>query len=78
MKFEHQSELDHLIARIFLDTKVKLTKKSLLEIIFKIGIKDYNTLLREVTKKEKTDDLKLREEFIRKFEGVLSVDNPVS
>ena len=57
IKFEHQSELDNLIARLYLDTKIKLSKKKLLEIIFKIGIKDYNQLIKEVTSKGKKDDI---------------------
>ncbi len=38
IKFDRQNELDEILARIYLDTNKKFTKKDLLEIIFELRI----------------------------------------
>ena len=48
IKFDRQNELDEIIARIYLDTNKKFTKKALLEIIFELGIQDYHALLNKI------------------------------
>ena len=76
IKFDRQNELDEIIARIYLDTKKKFTKKALLEIIFELGIQDYHTLLDKIKNKDRTDTKDLRNQFIHIFSGSLSVSNP--
>ncbi len=50
VKFDLQTDLEELQARIYLDTKKKLTKKDILEITFKIGAKNYNQIINEIEK----------------------------
>ncbi len=50
VKFDLQTDLEELQARIYLDTRKKLTKKDILEITFKIGAKNYNQLIEEIEK----------------------------
>ena len=76
IKFDRQNELDEIIARIYLDTKKKFTKKALLAIIFALGIQDYHTLLDKIKTKDRTDTIDLRNQFIHIFSGSLSVSNP--
>ncbi|MBD3339354.1 MAG: hypothetical protein GF353_09610 [Candidatus Lokiarchaeota archaeon] len=76
IRFDKQDELDELIARIYLDTQKKLSKKELLEIIFELGIKDYHALLKKIQTKDESNSKDLREEFINKFSGIISVSNP--
>ncbi len=75
IKFDRQNELDEIIARIYLDTNKKFTKKDLLEIIFELGIQDYHALLNKIKNKGKTDIKDLRNQFIHLFSGSLSVSN---
>ncbi len=64
-KLNLQTDLKELQARIYLDTKKKLTKKDILEIASKIGAKNYNQLIEEIEKgnrsisPEKVSDLRL-------------------
>jgi hypothetical protein len=76
IKFDRQDELDELIARIFLDTNKKFTKKALLEIIFELGTQDYHALLNKIKKMDKSDSVDLRSQFIDRFSGSISVKNP--
>jgi hypothetical protein len=76
IKFDRQDELDELIARVYLDTNKKFTKKDLLEIIFELGIQDYHALLDKINTMEQSDSKDLRMEFINKFSGSISVSNP--
>ena len=76
IKFERQDELDELIARVYLDTKKKFTKKELLEIIFELGIQDYRALLDKINNIEQLDSRDLRMQFINKYSGSISVANP--
>ncbi len=76
IKFDRQDELDELIARIYLDTNKKFTKKDLLEIIFELGIQDYHTLLNKIKQLEKTDSEDLRSRFVDRFSGSIYVSNP--
>ena len=48
VKFDSQDELEELQARIYLDTKVKLTKKEILELFFKYGKSHYNEVIQEI------------------------------
>ncbi|MDH5402462.1 MAG: hypothetical protein OEZ01_05725 [Candidatus Heimdallarchaeota archaeon] len=50
VKFDRQEKLDELISRIYLDTKIKITKKDLLELIFDITSENYNLILQELIK----------------------------
>jgi len=76
IKFDRQDELDELIARIYLDTNKKFTKKDLLEIIFELGTQDYHALLNKIKKMDKSDSEDLRNQFINRFSGSISVKNP--
>ncbi|MHA1490323.1 MAG: hypothetical protein ACTSRI_11800 [Promethearchaeota archaeon] len=76
IKFDRQNELDEIIARIYLDTNKKFTKKALIEIIFELGIQDYHALLNKIKNKDRTDTKDLRNKFIHIFSGSLSVSNP--
>ena len=48
VKFDLQEDLEELQARIYLDTKKKLSKKDILELTFRIGSKNYEELIREI------------------------------
>lgn len=48
VKFDLQEDLEDLQARLFLDTRKKLTKKEILELVFRIGSQRYDLILREV------------------------------
>jgi len=76
IKFDRQDELDEIIARVYLDTNKKFTKKDLLELIFELGIQDYHTLLNKINNMEKSDSKDLRAQFINQFSGSLSVSKP--
>ncbi len=76
IKFDRQNEIDELIARIYLDTNKKFTKKDLLEIIFELGIQDYHALLKKIQTRDKNDSKDLRNQFIHLFSGSISVSNP--
>ena len=76
IKFDRQDELDELIARVYLDTNKKFTKKELLEIIFELGIQDYHALLDKIKNMEQSDSKNLRMQFINKYSGSISVSNP--
>jgi len=76
IKFDRQNELDEIIARIYLDTNKKFTKKDLLEIIFELGIQDYHALLNKVNNIDKMNTKDLRNQFIQLFSGSLTVSNP--
>jgi hypothetical protein len=76
IKFDRQDELDELIARIYLDTNKKFTKKELLEIIFELGIQDYRALLDKINNMGQSDSKDLRMQFINKYSGSISVSNP--
>ena len=48
VKFDLKEDLEELQARIYLDTKKKLTKKDILELVFKIGAKNYEEIIQEI------------------------------
>ena len=75
VKFDQHQKLDEYIARIYLDTHQKFTKKDMLELIFNIGSQDYLTLLDKVNNNQEPDNLSLRKEFIKTFAGCLSIEN---
>jgi predicted ATP-dependent serine protease len=53
VKFDLQEDLEELQARIYLDTKKKLSKKDILELTFRIGAKNYEQIIQEI-QQEKT------------------------
>nr|MDO8083365.1 hypothetical protein [Candidatus Sigynarchaeum springense] len=75
IRFDRQDELDALIARIYLDTRQKLSKKELLEIIFEVGIQDYQLLKQKIQEPKKNSDGGLRSQFIERISGVLPVSD---
>ena len=48
VKFDLQDDLEEIKAKIYLDTHKKLTKKQVLELIFRIGKRNYEDILREL------------------------------
>jgi hypothetical protein len=59
VKFDLQEDLEELQARIYLDTKRKLSKKEILELTFRIGAKNYEELIQEIQQEKSplTDDI---------------------
>ncbi len=56
VKFDLQDDLEELQARIYLDTKKKLSKKEILELTFKIGSKNYDQIIHEIQQEESSLD----------------------
>lgn len=56
VKFDLQEDLEELQARIYLDTKKKLSKKDILELTFRIGAKNYEQLIYEIQQKKTSLD----------------------
>jgi hypothetical protein len=54
----------------------KYTKKELLQIIFELGIQDYNALLKKIGNTTTSDSKNLRIQFIDNFSGSISASNP--
>ncbi|MHA1745305.1 MAG: hypothetical protein ACTSWW_04860 [Promethearchaeota archaeon] len=75
IKFDLQDELNELIARIYLDTHKKYTKKELLSLIFELGSRDYHLLLDYLTASKQEEDTDLRERFINTFSAALSLSD---
>lgn len=73
IKFDRQEELDELVARIYLDTKRRLSKKELLEAIFEVGTRDYQALLALVREPPEDRDATARARFIERVSGALSL-----
>ncbi len=48
MKFDLKDDLEELQARLYLDTRKRLTKKDILEIVFRIGLENYELIVNEV------------------------------
>jgi hypothetical protein len=62
VKFDLQDDLEELCARLYLDTRKRLTKKEALELVFKIGLENYDLIVREVQAR----DHPLDDEVIKK------------
>ena len=56
VKFDLQEDLEELQARIYLDTKKKLSKKDILELAFRIGAKNYEQLINEIQQRKTSLD----------------------
>jgi len=52
VKFDLQEDLEELQARIYLDTKKKLSKKDILELTFRIGAKNYEQMIQEIQREK--------------------------
>ncbi|OLS21302.1 MAG: hypothetical protein HeimC3_36190 [Candidatus Heimdallarchaeota archaeon LC_3] len=76
VKFDLQDELDEIQARVYLEKKIKLTKKEILELIFKIGLEQYEEILKRVDNRQQKIDDTLIEEILSLSEdfGVGSED----
>ncbi len=48
VKFDLQEDLEELQARLYLDTKKKLSKKEILELTFRIGAKHYEQIIQAI------------------------------
>ena len=48
VKFDLKDDLEELQARLYLDTRKRLTKKEILEIVFRIGLENYELIVNEV------------------------------
>ena len=73
IKFDRQDELDELAAKIFLDTRYKLSKKKLLELIFDLGKEDYDRLIEKVRSSQSDTSFGERKDFIKNFAGCLEL-----
>ena len=56
MRFDLQDKLEELQARIYLDTRKRPSKKELLELIFQIGLENYDLIIQRVLSNKKTLD----------------------
>ncbi|MFQ5832432.1 MAG: hypothetical protein ACE5H4_07010 [Candidatus Thorarchaeota archaeon] len=63
VKFDLKDDLEELQARLYLDTRKRLTKKEILEIVFRIGLENYDLIVKEVRLKE----LPLDDDTIKKI-----------
>ena len=68
VKFDLQEDLEELQARIFLSTKVKLSKKEVLELVFRIGAKDFQQIINEIKPQSNTLDNKTIESILELVE----------
>jgi hypothetical protein len=48
VKFDLKDDLEELQARLYLDTRKRLTKKEILEIVFRIGLENYELIVNEI------------------------------
>ncbi len=48
VKFDLKDDLEELQARLYLETRKRLTKKEILEIVFRIGLENYDLIVNEV------------------------------
>lgn len=62
VKFDLKDDLEELQARLYLDTRKRFTKKEVLEIVFRVGLENYNLIVKEIQSKEQPLD----EETIQK------------
>lgn len=76
IKFDRHEELDRLIARVYLATNKKFTKKDLLELIFELGTQDFSALLNKIRNDIHIDSKDLRQQFTKEFSGSISVPDP--
>ena len=56
VKFDLKDDLEELQARLYLDTRKRLTKKEVLEIAFRVGLENYDLIVKEIRSKEKPLD----------------------
>ena len=63
VKFDLQDDLEELQARLYLDTRKRLSKKEILELVFRIGKENYDLIVREV----QSGDIPLSDETIREI-----------
>jgi len=56
VKFDLKDDLEELQARLYLDTRKRLTKKEVLEIAFRVGLENYDLIVKEIQSKEKPLD----------------------
>lgn len=56
VKFDLKDDLEELQARLYLDTRKRLTKKEVLEIVFRVGLENYDLIVKELQSKEKPLD----------------------
>ena len=52
VKFDLKDDLEELQARLYLDTRKRLTKKEILEIVFKMGMENYDLIVKHLRSKE--------------------------
>ena len=56
VKFDLKDDLEELQARLYLDTRKRLTKKEVLEIVFRVGLENYDLIVKEIQSKEQPLD----------------------
>ncbi|MHA1881962.1 MAG: hypothetical protein ACTSUO_02840 [Candidatus Thorarchaeota archaeon] len=63
VKFDLKDDLEELQARLYLDTRKRLTKKEILEIVFKMGMENYDLIVKYLQSNEQP----LTDETIKKI-----------
>lgn len=56
VKFDLQDDLEEIQARLYLDTRKRLNKKQILELVFKIGLEHYDLIVEEIMSREQPLD----------------------
>jgi hypothetical protein len=62
VKFDLKDDLEELQARLYLDTRKRLTKKEILELVFKMGLENYDLIVESLRSREQP----LSDETIKK------------
>ncbi|MCY3413707.1 MAG: hypothetical protein INQ03_18835 [Candidatus Heimdallarchaeota archaeon] len=75
VKIDRQHEIDELLAKIYLDTNIKMNKKELLEFIFDISFNNYDQLIEMIKNLHTKDSIELRKKFIEEFAGCIQADD---
>ena len=52
VKYDFQDQLNELQAKIYLDTKIKLSKKELLELVFMVGVEQYDEIIHRIKREQ--------------------------
>ena len=52
VKFDLKDDLEELQARLYLDTRKRLTKKEILELVFKMGMENYDLIVKQLRSRE--------------------------
>ncbi len=54
VKFDLHDDLEELQARLYLDTRKRFTKKEILELVFKMGLENYDLIVKSLRPREQS------------------------